>query len=420
MVMSLVSIIASCGAGDGGSNATRGGVDGGPGAATSDGDTGDPTEGGSNVAPTGPTKQICAGRYHTCALRQDGTIYCWGQGAYRQLGGDYGAQHVARKVDGIDDARAIDCGDRFTCVVRGGGAAFCFGDNDHGQAGTANTNPCGDSTIDSICVPTPQPVVGLESDVVELALGNEHGCARRGDGSVVCWGNDALGQVGDPALGDVRAPRLVPGIGSATRIVAGDEHTCVLAARPGPVTCWGANDSGQSGHGPIGNAPGPLPGVVDGITDAVELVAGGEHTCAIRATGEVMCWGYDYLGQLGNGSTRPTRTISPQKVVNLAGATHLAAGRYHTCARKGDGTVACWGEDGKGELGDGSTINQAAPVGVTGVKDTQLVTAGAWHSCAAIADGRIMCWGDDLGAQLGDDRVSRDPTPNAVAVKGLP
>ncbi|AKU99149.1 BNR repeat domain protein [Labilithrix luteola] len=371
-------------------------------------------------APTGegPIVQVTGGRYHTCALLKTGEIYCWGQGAYRQLGGDYGAKHVATRVETVTDAIAIDAGDRFTCAIRKGGAVWCWGDDDHGQAGTAATTPCGDSQIDSVCIVTPQPIVGLESGVVELALGTDHACARRSDGTVACWGDNGAGQVGSATFGDVRDVSVVQGVAGATRLAAGDKHTCALVGSPGKMLCWGANDSGQLGHGKIEDTGFPSPAEVDGLADAVDLIAGSKHTCAVHAGGNVSCWGYNYLGQLGNGDTKPTRTTSLQ-AVNVSGVSQLAAGRYHTCARRG-GAVSCWGDNSKGQLGDGTTDTRSAPVSVTDLAGATFIAASSLSVCAAFADGHMECWGDDLGAELGDDRVSEEPTTKPVRVQGLP
>jgi alpha-tubulin suppressor-like RCC1 family protein len=420
LVFAVTFVGCSSSSSDGGSSSdgpgsTTNGQPGGPGSPWQPGQPG-------AGAPTGegPIAQVAGGRYHTCALLRSGEIYCWGQGAYRQLGGDYGAKHVATRIETVTDAVAIDAGDRFTCAIRKGGAVWCWGDDDHGQAGTAATTPCGDSEIDSVCIVTPQPVVGLESGVVELALGTDHACARRSDGTVACWGDNGSGQVGSTASGDVRQVTAVQGVAGATRLVAGDAHTCALVGSPGKIMCWGANDSGQLGHGAIADdTPGPIPAEVDGLGDAVDLIGGAKHTCAIHGGGKVSCWGYNYLGQLGNGSTKPTRTTALQAVENITDASQLAAGRYHTCARRG-GAVSCWGDNSKGQLGNGTTDNQSSPVDVSALSGATFIAATSLSVCAAFGDGHMECWGDDLGAELGDDRVSGDPTTAPVRVKGLP
>jgi alpha-tubulin suppressor-like RCC1 family protein len=378
------------------------------------GSDGDGSAGGESRIVT-----LSGGRYHTCALLRDGAIYCWGQGAYRQLGGDYGYQGTARAVATVTDAVALECGNRFTCAIRPGGAVWCWGDDGHGQAGTASTVPCGDATIDSVCVTTPQPVVGLESDVSELALGQDHACARMADGSVRCWGDNSAGQVGASALADVTAPFTVPGLSGVTQIVAGDAHSCALEGNPGTVWCWGANQNAQVGNG--GTAAAVLtPTMVSGISDAVEIVAGGTFSCARRASGQVLCWGYNYMGWLGIGSTSPTRVTAPKPVANLDDAVQLAGGHYHGCALRAGGQVACWGYNARGQVGDGSTSDRSAAVAVSDLASATTVAAGFLHSCASVGAGSVMCWGDDLGGQLGDDRVTNNPNPIPIPTQGLP
>jgi alpha-tubulin suppressor-like RCC1 family protein len=380
-----------------------------------------------------PIRQLQSGRHHTCALLRDGSTYCWGQGAYRALGGDYNFQGVPRRVDAIDDAVTIASGTRFGCALRASGGVWCWGENDHAQIGANATIPCGDCTplpecADSICVPAPQPMPGLESGVVELALGGAHGCARFEDGRVACWGDNSSGQAGQPdTSGDITGPETVGGVSGARQISAGVAHTCALIGSPGEVMCWGQNDRAQVGNGETNDAV-PVPSSVAGLTDAVEIVAGGSHTCARRASGAVVCWGYNYLGALGNGSTRPTRASSIEQVVGLEDATGLAAGQYFTCALRSTGTLVCWGHNQHGQLGDGTAEGadcdgrdcRTTPVEVMVVSDAVLVNAGELHACAASSTGNLWCWGYNLGGQLGTGGVDSGPTPVPIEVAGLP
>jgi alpha-tubulin suppressor-like RCC1 family protein len=360
-------------------------------------------------------------------------IYCWGQGAFRALGGDYNAQLLPRKVDAIADAVALDSGARYGCAKRSTEDVWCWGDNGRGQIGDNATIPCGDCTplpdcATSVCVPTPQPMAGLESGVAELALGGEHGCARLDDGHVVCWGDNSSGQVGQQDLSQqFPTPALVAGVTGAVQVAAGVSHTCALIGSPGQVMCWGKNDRAQVGNGEVSDTV-VVPTIVAGLDDAVEVVGGGSHTCARRQDGAVVCWGYNYLGALGNGSTEPTRATSIQNVVDLNDAVALAAGDYFTCALRSAGTVACWGDNGHGQLGDGTAAGEGcadrncrtSPVQVLVVTGAVIVNAGDLHACAADAAGRLWCWGYNLGGQLGTGSVSSEPTSVPVEVQGLP
>jgi alpha-tubulin suppressor-like RCC1 family protein len=316
----------------------------------------------------------------------------------------------------VDDAVEVQAGGRFTCARRANGQVFCWGENDHAQLGSRHTEPCGDAEIDSVCAPTPQRVNGL-SGVQGLATGEDHACALLRAATVSCWGSNEHGQLGGSAAGDRKTPSLVAGVSGVQQVVAGDNHTCVLIGRPGRVRCWGDNEAGQAaGEG----VRVTRPVTVAGLSDAVEIVGGGAHTCARRAGGSVACWGYNYLGQLGVGSTRPTSTNRPLAVRGLTDAVQLAAGRYHTCARRRTGGVACWGLNRKGEIGDGSTTDRASPTRVISINDAQFLAGGRWHFCVIRRTASVWCWGDNLGGQLGTGHVNDTANPVPVAVSGLP
>ncbi|MFN2614862.1 MAG: RCC1 domain-containing protein, partial [Actinomycetota bacterium] len=148
------------------------------------------------------------------------------------------------------------------------------------------------------------------------------------------------------------------------------------------------------------------------------VAVGNFHTCATTPQGAVYCWGDNGSGQLGEGSYSPSFAATPVPVPSLpAGVSAIAAGSYHTCAALSGGTVRCWGSNGRGQLGDGTYVERTSPVDVSGLSDVVAVSAGAFHTCALTSTGSVRCWGrNDLG-QLGDGSSSDSPTP--VAVTGL-
>ncbi|MBW2526374.1 MAG: hypothetical protein JRI23_19495 [Deltaproteobacteria bacterium] len=437
-MLRLFLVLLSCAFVGGGCHEETGDADGGGGQAGSPGTSGTTsgsgtTASGGSGATDAPIQQVRAGRHHTCVRLRDGTLYCWGQGAFRALGGDYNAQHTPREVEAFSDAVFIDSGARYGCAIRSAGDTWCWGDNGTRQIGVNATVPCGDCTplpecATSECVPTPQPMPGLDSGVAELALGEGHGCARRTDGTVVCWGDNSHGQLGQADLSMVAtSPQQVPGLSGVSQLWAGTSHNCALLDSPGQVVCWGRNDRAQVGNGETSDAVS-TPTAVAGVDDAAEVVAGGSHSCARRSGGTVACWGYNYLGALGNGSTSPTRATSPQEVVELGDAMALAAGDHFTCALRSNQRVSCWGHNANGQLGDGTTdgvncsgrVCKTAPVEVLVVRGATNINAGHLHACAASGEGRLWCWGYNLGGQLGTGSVSSDPTPTPVEVTGLP
>ncbi|WP_394823035.1 RCC1 domain-containing protein [Pendulispora albinea] len=421
--MSFVTVVvlASCSAcssdpaavgerGDGGPLQGGGGGGGGGGGVV------DPPDGGG-AATVGNTLQVRGGKYHTCARGRQGALHCWGQGAYGALGNDGSARPLPTRVLVVDDAVDVQTGARFSCARRASGAVFCWGEDLNLQLGGPPTKDCGDATIDSKCAPVPQVVAGL-SNAVQLALGGRHACALTSDGAVSCWGSNDKGQLGKEAAGDQQSPAPVAGLSGVKRIASGEEHACALVGSPGRVLCWGANDASQASGAVADRVTAPRE--VPGLTDAVEIAAGGKHTCARRANGSVACWGYNYFGQLGNGSTRPTRAAEPQAVRALTNAVEIGLGRYHTCARRADGGVSCWGNNPKGELGDGTTTARTEPVNVVSLDDAASLALGHLHACAIRAAGPVVCWGDNLGGQLGIGSINKTENPTPVPVQNLP
>jgi hypothetical protein len=139
---------------------------------------------------------------------------------------------------------------------------------------------------------------------------------------------------------------------------------------------------------------------VSGLSNAVAIAAGADHTCALLMDGTAQCWGRNDFGQLGDGST--TDRLTPVSVSGLSNAVAIAAGETHTCALLSDGTAQCWGDNGYGQLGDGSTTDSATPVAVSSLGDAVAIAAGWKHSCALLGDGTARCWGLNDYAQLGD------------------
>lgn len=188
----------------------------------------------------------------------------------------------------------------------------------------------------------------------------------------------------------------------------------------GRVRCWGDNSAaGQLGTGSP-SAPGisTTPVEVNGITDAIAIVAGNGHTCVLTTSGRVWCWGWNYYGQLGfpgGDAHSPTQISAAQ----LSGVRAITSGEAHTCAVKENGTALCWGFNDGGQVGDGTRTGRNTPVAVQGLAGSvEAMGAGAYHTCARLNTGAIQCWGNNTYGQLGNGTNTNSLVP--VTVVGSP
>jgi alpha-tubulin suppressor-like RCC1 family protein/dipeptidyl aminopeptidase/acylaminoacyl peptidase len=306
----------------------------------------------------------------------------------------------------------VSAGGAHTCAVTASGGAKCWGLNDNGQLGNG-------STIDSR---KPVDVLGLTSGVKAVSAGYLHTCAVTVLDGVKCWGRDVSGQLGDGyPLTNSNTPVDVSGLTAGVEAVsAGGFHTCARLEGTGDVKCWGSNTYGQLGNGTMTGPdcsgtcqPSPVVANVSGVTD---VDAGVSHTCAV-ASGGAKCWGINFHGQLGNGSTNDNST--PVTVSGLlSGVTSVTAGYLHSCAVVFGG-AKCWGNDAYGQLGNGTDPASTTPVDVSGLKSGVLsISAGLTHTCAVTTGFGLKCWGRNDYFQLGDASES-DSSTTPVNVLGF-
>lgn len=301
-------------------------------------------------------------------------------------------------------------GDTHSCVrTREQGQVFCWGDGSSGQLGNGTFSP------------SPRPVrAGRLSDVHVLTSGRAHTCAKLGDGTVWCWGANESRQLGRDTsrLSPAADPAPVVGVEGAGDVSAGDAHTCAIVG--GSVLCWGGNDHLQLGRG--AGTGGPLPpGVVPGLpAGAVSVAAGSFHTCAFLDNGEAWCWGLDDSRQLGRGDTGVS--FPPPGATPLSKwVSAMSADWRNTAVLYDDYTVQVWGDNTCGQVGNGAT-GTVVPMpgigppssyvfGVDGEPRWMLAT-GPYHTCAVGQDGRAYCWGWRGYGVLGDGFVgSGEPQP---------
>lgn len=365
---------------------------------------------------------IDAGFSHTCALHNDGRVSCWGENSLGQLGngesGEEARSLVPVSVSSITDATDIATGSRHSCALLSDGTISCWGNNYFGQLGNGESGRelfYTDTSDGFVFSDLPVQVPGID-DAIDVAAGSSHTCAIHGDSSVSCWGSNRYGQLGYGSTGFGRhsvTSQKVEGIEGIVAIATGGVRTCVLH-KIGTVACWGR------GGGPTSDDP---ESILEVVTNAVSIDAGGSHSCVIREDMTVLCWGFNTSGQLGNGETYFGHSDVIQhfdEVVQVAGITDavgIAADGNHTCAVHEDGTVSCWGGNWRGEIGNGTTDNYSnAPVRVKNITNATFVSAGIGHTCALHDDATISCWGTNEMGQLGNGQGGQGKN-SAVPVK---
>jgi alpha-tubulin suppressor-like RCC1 family protein len=356
--------------------------------------TGTFSDGSTQTMMHSSVTAISSGMQHSCALLASGTVQCWGLGYEGQLGNgtSIGSMFNALTpvtVSGISTATAIATGDYHSCALLASGSVQCWGWNQSGELGNGTNNP----------VPTPETVIGI-STATAIAAGHRDTCALLASGAVQCWGFNNYGELGNGTTTDSNVPVTVSGITDATAIAVSEYgFSCALLAT-GTVQCWGYNYDGQLGNGTGIDSPTPV--MVSGITNATSITTGYDHACAVLATGTVQCWGRNLWGQLGDGSTSYYGSYTSVAVSGITNAIAVKAGYGYTCALLATGTVQCWGYNNYGQLGNGTVIDSATPVVVSGISNATTISTGNDHSCALLADGAVKCWGLNAFGDLGN------------------
>ena len=349
---------------------------------------------GLSVTFTSSTSAVCTVAGATITLVSVGTCTINGN---QSGNGNYSAAPQATQsfnvVNGISTIYNVPlaAGDSHNCALTNTNGVKCWGLNQLGQIGDG-------TVVDKY---TPTDVVGLASGVAAVTAGSQHSCAITIAGGVKCWGNNYYGQLGDNTTIQSNTPVNVVGLTSGVVAVsAGEGHTCAIT-KVGGVKCWGYNGVGQLGDGSGTNqlTPTDVFGLDSGVID---VRAGGTHTCAATATGNVKCWGNNIVGQLGDGDSSGTVQYTPINVVNLSpGMLGVESGSTHSCGLTSVGGVLCWGNNVNGQLGNGNNTAQFYPVNVVGLPSvTSIIAGGYYSSCALNVAGQIQCWGGRVGSNI--------------------
>ena len=358
-----------------------------------------------------PFVSIAAGQGLSCGITRAGAGYCWGATFSGRSQpddcGSFACSTTPQALPGGLVLEQIALGTAHACAVAAGGAAYCWGTNHEGELGAAAVGTQGTTS--------PVPVTGglLFRSV---GAGGSYSCGLTPGTGAYCWGRNIEGQVGDGRGGsytaDARAPVAVAGGGGFQSVSTGTLGSCAIDA-DGRAFCWGLMIYGfptqtrcnnADGRGPACNlVPEPVPGNL-----RFRVVATGNlHACALTEDGAAYCWGGNGSGELGNGTTiTPVGPRPPVRVLGGLVFRSIDCGDQFTCGLTADGTAYCWGLNGFGVLGNGSLVQSSVPVPVAGGHRFQSISTGDWHACAVTTDGLAYCWGRNDYAQLGDGTVS--------------
>lgn len=356
---------------------------------------------------------------HSCAIKKDGTVWCWGLDDYGQLGNGATTtttQSTPVKVDTINDAVQITVGTSFSCALRKSGSVWCWGSNSYGKFGNGN------DTNSSVPVKGPS-----YEDFNFIAAGGNTACGIRQNGEAWCWGRGSEGQLGNNTVATSFSPVKVSNISNFASLEIYETAACGVA-KDGKGYCWGNEIGGAFGNGATSTQQN-VPSQILNITDFVKLSMHTNFACGLRANGQIWCWGQDTNGRLGNGPGTTSSDV-PMRVINIDDFIDVDTGSIFACGIRKGGSVWCWGDDTNGKLGNGPSItaSQESPYPVTGanflkmaldtraiaitdttpIKTAPLATAqhriagGVNSRCAIKTDGILYCWGSDLEGQLGN------------------
>lgn len=347
-------------------------------------------DGPADDAAMGTGEDLAAGQYHACAILR-GALFCWGDNVEGALGlGDTNARNVPTRVRFGKPFAEVTGGENFTCARTDAGEVYCFGTNGDHELGLGDTN----RRLAPTLVPLPRAAK-------QVAAGFEFACAILDDDSLYCWGANPEGQLAQnegypPVVGS--RPLRVGTDNDWTKVAPGQGHACAIRA-PGTLWCWGRNSDSELGLGAGAEIQYRTPVRVGTASDWVDVEAGQDTTCGVRADGSLWCWGANTFGQTGTAPSAPI--TAPRRVGTDVDWARVSVDTFSACARKTTGAVFCMGRNVEGQLGVGDTADRSSPTRAGMESDWTEIVLGRFHTCARKASGLIACTGANDRGQLG-------------------
>lgn len=374
---------------------------------------------GTNVGSSVPVKvnalsgiiAVSGGQagYHSLALRADGTVWTWGRNTEGQLGdGTLTSSNVPVQVTGLSNVIAIAGGEYHSLAIKSDGTAWAWGRNSNGQLGDSTTTNSS----------TPVQVKGL-TGVTAIKGGRYFSFAILSDSTVWTWGQNGDGQLGNGTTTQSLIPVQVTGLNQVVAI-AGSAFHCLALKSDGTVRSWGRGMDGQLGDGLGNTSPTTTPVQVVGLTNIVEIVSGTNYSMALKANDSIFSFGRNVWGYLGDGTT--SQRNSPVGVASLCATRSaapftkkLTAGWSHSLFLCSNGNSAnAWGANAFAQIGDGTITERTLPVTVSGLTNIKAIAAGYQHTLALKNDSTLWAWGDNTDGQLGDGTNTPSTTPKKI------
>lgn len=365
------------------------------------------SEGGENGSDGANVYALGTGYENTCAIKIDGTLWCWGanhDGQVGNLGTDDDVLTPAQ-IGNESNWTIVTLGFNYVCAIKNDGTLWCWGSNDVGQIG--------DGTVGTDRnVPTR---VGTWSDWKSISTGSKTSCGIRNGGTLWCWGSNYYGQIGDNTSNGQKVPTQEDtGSTNWASVTAGAAHTCALK-KDDSLWCWGSNYYGQLGNGTTDDKK--IPTQIGNEKNWAMIAAGGtNYTCGLKKNGTLWCWGHNGFGQLGvgtyDGKNTPTQvgTDTDWMMIFTSRGVSLA----YTCGVKNDGSLYCWGNNKDGQLGDGTTAKKLSPTKISAISNVIDAALGKSHACAITDPDSLWCWGENYWGQLGDGTKVNMKNPTEV------
>ncbi|ACL06695.1 regulator of chromosome condensation RCC1 [Desulfatibacillum aliphaticivorans] len=371
------------------------------------------------------------GGYHSLVVKNDGTVWAWGDNSSGQLGigtnkASLSPVRVMHKSGApLNGVLKVAAGERHSLALTAKGEVWTWGDNSKGQLG------------DGFFYERRSPVkvrhirTNPLENIVGAACGGKHSLAVASDGTVWAWGSNSDGQIGDGTLKNRQNPRQVMRFGKplagVKAVAAGFAHSLALSV-DGTVWAWGDNEFGQLGDCSDYDRKAPVQvmhSVDRPLDNVVAIAAGRAFSLALTRDGEVWAWGNNGVGQLGmgphNGFVRDPLPVRAANGVPLKGVRAITANGRHSLALMNDGSVLAWGAGDRGQLGQGAQNHEDHPT-LASLHSVICLAAGRYHSLAVAENGAVLAWGDNQKGQLGIGKADKNfhALPEKTVVSGSP